>query len=147
MASTTFTGPVTSRNGFVGATTGALNGTLGATTPASASVTTFSQNGARTLTAQTLAATGSTQGGAAAITGSVVIVTVTASTQGVKLPTAAAGARVEVFASRTVGNKVYPFSGDVISGAATNASITLASNKGAIFQAVDAVTWRYIKGA
>lgn len=96
---------------------------------------------------ETLAATGATQGGAAQISKSRVFVTVTASTQGVKLPTAVAGARVEINAPATVGVKVYPFSGDKFSGVATNTAVVIASGKGNIYNAIDSLTWRVIKGA
>lgn len=106
---------------------------------------TVDQIGAGTF--QTLAATGSTQGGAAQITAHRVFVTVTASTQGVKLPTAVTGAQVMINAASTVGVKVYPFTGDKFSGVATNTAVVIASGKGNIYNAIDSLTWRVIKGA
>lgn len=96
---------------------------------------------------ETLAAAGATQGDAAQISARRVFVTVTASTQGVKLPEAVAGAQVSVMTSPTVGVKVYPATGDVIAGAATNAAVALASGNGNIYNAIDATTWRVIAGA
>lgn len=127
--------------------TGAVNGTLGATTPATASVTDLTVNGIRTEVPQILAAAGASQGTAAAITKSRVIVTVTASTQGVKLPTAATGKVVSVNVGGTVGVLVYPGTSDKISTASTNAAVLLAADKGNIYIAKDAVTWLVTKGA
>lgn len=126
---------------------GAFNGTVGATTPAAGVFTNLSQTGYRIAVPQTLAAAGATQGNAAAITSSVVMVTVTASTQGVKLPTAVTGLQVTICAASGKGVKVYPFSGDRIQGAATNAAVALVLNKSSIFIAADAVNWRVVKGA
>ena len=94
-----------------------------------------------------LAAAGASQGNAAQISKRRVFVTVTASTQGVKLPTAVAGAEVIVCAASAVGVKVYPFLGDRIQGAATNAAVALVLNKSSIFEAVDSINWRVVKGA
>lgn len=96
---------------------------------------------------QILAAAGATQGTAGVITGSYVIVTVTASTQGVKLPTAATGKYVQVFCPGTKGVLVYPFAGDKISTASTNASVLLVLDKANIYVAKDAITWVVQKGA
>lgn len=135
-------------NGIVAGTfTGVFNGTLGATTPSTASVTDFTQNGVQTNTPQILAAAGATQGNAGVITKSTVIVTVTASTEGVKLPTAATGKRVQVFCPGTVGVKVYPNTGDKISTASTNAAVALVADKANLYIAKDATTWAVMKGA
>jgi hypothetical protein len=106
-----------------------VNAALGSTTPAAEAVLALTQNGAQVSMPQILAAAGATQGTAGAITKGTVIVTVTASTQGVKLPTAATGQRVRVMCPGTVGVKVYPNTGDKIS------------------TAKDAVTWAVQKGA
>lgn len=95
---------------------------------------------------QTLAAAGASQGNAAVISKARVFVTVTASTQGVKLPTAVAGAQVQINAPATVGVKVYPFLADKFSGVATNTAVVLASGKANIYSAIDALTWRVMKG-
>ncbi len=126
---------------------GTFNGTVGATIPAAGSFTTLTRTGYTISVPQTLAAAGATQGDAAAITSSVVMVTVTASTEGVKLPTAATGLQVTVCAASAKGCKVWPFAGDRIQGAATNAAIALVLNKSSIFIAADAVNWRVVKGA
>lgn len=102
--------------------------------------------GSRTFT--TVAAAGATQGNATAIADAAVTVkvTVTASTEGVKLPTAVTGKRVEIFADPSVGVKVYPFLNDKIGSASTNTAVALAKNKSNIYQAFDAVTWRVVVG-
>lgn len=96
-----------------------------------------------------LAAAGATQGNASVIpdTASIITVTVTASTQGVKLPTAATGKRVTVAAASAKGVKVYPATNDRIHGAATNAALALPLNRTYTFIAVDTATWRVQKGA
>ena len=57
---------------------------------------------------QVLAAVGATQGGAGVITSGVVRVTVTASTEGVRLPTAVTGREVNAYVPGTIGALVYP---------------------------------------
>lgn len=96
-----------------------------------------------------LAAAGATQGTATQIpdTASVIIVTTTLSSEGVKLPTAATGKRVTVVAMSAKGVKVYPFTDDRIQGAASNVAVALVLNKTSQFLAVDAVNWRVFKGS
>lgn len=130
-----------------GSFTGTFNGILGGTTPAAATVTDFTQNGVLTLIPQAAAAAGSTQLGATLITKSVVMVSVTASSQGVRLPTAATGRQVTICAASAKGVKVYPFLGDRIQGAATNAAVALVLNKSSIYIASDTINWRVVKGA
>lgn len=94
-----------------------------------------------------LAAAGATQGNATAITKMLTIVTVTASTEGVKLPLAATGLMRRIFCPGTVGVKVYPNTGDKISTAATNAAVALVADKSNLYIAKDATTWAVMKGA
>lgn len=124
-----------------------VNGLVAGTLTGNFNALNFTVSGTFTSVPQTLAATGATQGNAAQITKSVVMVTVTASTQGVKLPTAATGLRVIVCAASAKGVKVYPFLGDRIQGAATNAAVALVLNKSSIYIAADATNWRVVKGA
>lgn len=93
------------------------------------------------------AAAGSTQAGAAALTKYLNIITCTASSQGVKLPTAATGVQVRVMIGGTKGVKVYPFSGDRISTAATNVAVALAADKANLYVAQNASLWLVQKGA
>ncbi len=127
--------------------TGTFNGVVGGTTPAAATVTDFTTNGVVTETAQTLAAAGATQGTATLITKSVVIVTVTASTEGVKLPASPTGKRVAVLADPAVGVKVYPNAGCQIEGIATNTAQALVKAKANIYYGVSATKWRAVVGA
>lgn len=96
---------------------------------------------------QILAATGATQGNAALISAVRVLVTVTASTEGVKLPAASTGKMVQVFCPGAVGVKVYPFTGDKISTASTNAAVALVADKANIYIAKDQTTWAVQRGA
>lgn len=100
-----------------------------------------------TFIPQVLAAAGATQGAAGAITKSRVIVTVTASTQGVKLPTAATGLEVRVMVPGTVGVKVYPAANAKIDTAATNTAQALVAGKANVFLARDTTRWVTMKGA
>lgn len=98
---------------------------------------------------QTVAAAGASQGNATAVNanlGHVIVVTVTASTEGIKLPTASTGDRWTVLANPTVGVKVYPPTGGAIAAGATNASFAVAKATASIFVAVNKTAWRVIKG-
>jgi hypothetical protein len=101
------------------------------------------------LTPQLVAATGSnSQAGAAPITTpSAVVVTVSASSRGVRLPAASSGLTELVNNAGANPVRVFPAAGDRIGAAATNASIALDAGKGGIFFAQDDTTWRVILGA
>jgi hypothetical protein len=101
------------------------------------------------LTPQLLQATGSnSQSNAAPIsTPSVVVVKVSASTRGIRLPVAATGLTELITNAGAHSLHVFPASGNRIGTAATNASTTVAAGKGGIFFAQDATTWRVILGA
>lgn len=99
---------------------------------------------------QTVAAAGATQGNAtliSAVKGAVVKVTVTASTEGVKLPVASTGMRVTILADPSVGVKVYPNTGGFIGASASNAAVALVKAKGTIYVAIDKLHWRVVTGA
>jgi hypothetical protein len=98
-------------------------------------------------TPQTLAATGATQGNAAQITAQLVFVTITASTEGVKLPSAVPGMEVTVCADTAKGVKVYPATNAKIGSAATNVAVALAANKTAKYYAFSTTQWRVMTGA
>jgi hypothetical protein len=90
----------------------------------------------------TIAAAGSAQGDAEALTGSFNTVTGADGTKGVVLPAARAGLKVDVYNSvATNGLKVYPATGDDINDGTTNAAITIEGKTLASFTAVDATTW------
>lgn len=152
-------------SGLITATSGvagAVNGTLGAGTPAAATVTTLGANSTATLTngltrggaqistVSFVAAAGATQGNATAIAAgqSTVVVTVTASTEGVKLPTAATGKRVDIFADPSVGAKVYAAAAGQKIGTATTATtaFALAKNTATVFLAKNTTQWLVLKG-
>jgi len=93
----------------------------------------------------TIAAAGSTQGDATALTKPVNTVTGADGTKGVLLPAAVAGLVVEVYNSvATHGLKVYPASGDDINDGSADAAVTIEGKSHAIFRALDAATWAAI---
>lgn len=103
--------------------------------------------GINTNPPQVLAAVGATQGNAGVITKSRVIVTVTASTEGVKLPVAATGMEVRVHVPGTIGVKVYPNTNGKIDAVATNTAQALVAGKANIYFARDTTRWVTLKGA
>lgn len=126
------------------------NGANGGATAGAGSFTALTQNGALTELPQTVVAAGSnSQTNATAITNSLVIVaTVSATTRAVKLPAAATGRKVEIRNAAGTAVKVYPATGDKIGAAATNAvGAAIATLKGNIYAAKDAVTWLVLTGA
>lgn len=111
---------------------------------------TVNTGGTVTNSYQTVTAAGATQGSATAITQSKAIVTValTASTKGVRLPTAATGLEVLVGNAATFGVKVYPATNGKIGASATNATDTvLAINKANRYYAVNTTRWIVLRGA
>jgi hypothetical protein len=99
----------------------------------------------------TYTAAGTSQGTATALTAfkNLITVALTASTKGVKLPTAVTGLEILVANGATFGAKVYPASGAQIGAASTNAadSTVLAINKANRYLAVSAVKWIVLRGA
>jgi hypothetical protein len=155
-----------------GSYTGNFDGIVGATTPAAGTFTTLHATGAVTadttvgvtglatltggasivgplkVTPQLIAAAGATQGAATAITKPVAIITTcTASSEGIKLPTAATGLMVHILSLCTQGTKVYPATGGRIKSSATNAAVVLAGFKGNIYVAKNTTQWSVIVGA
>lgn len=122
----------------------AAPGEIGGTTPGKGNFAGLSNSGASSTTPSTVAAAGATQGNATAIGASVtdVIVTVTASTQGLKLPTASLGKRLRVWPDTVKGNKLYPATGGKVGAAATNAAISVVANKPVDLLGVSATAWR-----
>ncbi len=109
------------------------------------------QNGTFTMAPQIVSAAGASQGTATAITKALAIVTVatTASTHGVKLPTAVTGLMVYVAnAATTFGVKIYPATNGKIGAAATNVADTvLAKNKANLYIARNTTFWVVQRGA
>jgi hypothetical protein len=108
-------------------------------------------SGLQTDVPQLVTAAGATQGNATAITSSLAIINVatTASTHGVKLPTASTGLVVTVGNLGAFGTKVYPATGDKIGAASTNAadSTVLAINKANTYIALNTTLWTVQRGA
>ncbi len=91
---------------------------------------------------KTVAATGSDQGGAAALTGIVNVVTAGDDTKGVVLPSAAAGTGIVfVLNSGSAGLKIYPASSDKINNGSADAAVTILENTFALFVATAADNW------
>lgn len=111
----------------------------------------YGANASLAIAPQNITATGTTQLGAALITSALAVITIaaTASTHGVRLPSAATGIVVQVGNHGAFGAKVWPFAGDKIGAAATNAadSTVLAINKMNTYQAIDATNWVVNRGA
>lgn len=91
---------------------------------------------------KTVAATGSAQGDAAALTGVVNVVTGGDDTTGVILPTAATtSGLVMVLNSGSAGLDIYPATGDKINNGSANAPITILENTFALLVATAADNW------
>ncbi len=89
-----------------------------------------------------VAAAGSAQGDAAALTAGINTVSAADGTKGVILPAAKAGLVVEVYNEHaTNGLKVYPATGDDINDGSANASITMEGKGIARFTGLDTTTW------
>lgn len=110
-------------------------------------------NGSVVEKPQLLTAAGTTQLGAAAILATValaiVTVAATASTHGVRLPTAVTGKVVQVANAGAFGVKVYPSTNGKIGAASTNANDTtvLAVNKANTYTALNKTFWVVNRGA
>lgn len=103
---------------------------------------------ALSMVPQLIAAAGATQAAAPLITNALVFITVcTASARGVRLPTASTGKMVYIFSACTQGTKVYPFAGDKIQTAATNAAVVQTGLKGVVYAAKDTLVWYANRGA
>ncbi len=130
---------------------GVCNNLTGNGTAQAITGTNITQNGTFTMTPQILSAAGASQGTATAITKALAIVTVatTASTHGVRLPTAATGLMVYVAnAATTFGIKIYPATNGKIGAAATNVTDTvLAKNKANLYIAKNTTFWVVQRGS
>lgn len=89
-----------------------------------------------------VAATGSEQGDAAALTAGINTVSAADATKGVILPAAKAGLVVQVYNEHaTNGLKVYPATGDDINDGSANAAVTMEGKGLARFVGLDTTTW------
>lgn len=93
----------------------------------------------------TVAAAGTVQGDATALTNTITYVSAADGDKGVVLPTAAAGkVRLVYNTHASSGLKVYPAASDDINDGTTNAAVTIEGKTLAIFAALDATTWAAI---
>lgn len=96
------------------------------------------------LSIGSLAATGSTNADAAALSveGAVVVqVTAADGTKGVILPRSAAGAEIRIHNIANAVLKVYPHVGGDINDGTTDASVNVSAKKPGVFVNLDGVTW------
>ena len=126
MASTTFSGPVTSQNGFIGNVTGNVTGNIA---------------GNQVIPVATVAAAGSDQAGAALLSAGFNYVTGADDAKGVKLPTAVAGTIVIIKVGPGADLKVYPNTSDKINDGLANAAITVVDDVCFMLIAKDATDW------
>lgn len=89
----------------------------------------------------TVAAAGSAQGDAAALSFGINVVTGPDDTKGVRLPTAVAGKVVIIKVGDGADLKVYPATGAAINGIATNGAITVVDDVSFMLYAVSATQW------
>ncbi|MBY0513077.1 MAG: hypothetical protein K2P78_04100, partial [Gemmataceae bacterium] len=131
-----------------GGTAGALTITTGAKNGGTGGAIVIGDTNAASLTfgvmpripTATVAAAGTVQGDAAAITEGLTLVT-GSTNAGVILPSAVAG--MQVIVKNNVGGnmKVWPNASDAINAGAANAAYTMATLTTALFVALDATTW------
>ena len=135
MASTTFSGPVTSTGGFVGDVTGNVTGDITGDINPDEPIN-YSQE-----TGITAFATGG-QGSATALTKEFNNVT-TCATAGdsVALPAAVIGLSITVKNSGAASLAVFPASGDSINALAVNLSVNVAVGSWMTFRAISATVW------
>lgn len=89
-----------------------------------------------------IAAAGSAQGDATAVTAGINTVSAADGTKGVILPAAKAGLQIEVYNEHaTNGLKVYPATGDDINDGSANAAVTTEGKTRAVFVGLDTATW------
>lgn len=135
--------------GVTGAFTAtSVDAPVGSVTPAAGTFTNLASTGTQKGSVAVIAAAGATQGSATLI-GAVlnVIVTATASTEGVKLPVATTGREVRIFSSGTVGALVYPNTNGKIESSSTNTAVLIAAGKGNLYVAKNTTQWFVVKGA
>lgn len=130
------------------------NGTSASLTASALAIgtsTALANAGTLKIQPQIVSTAGASQGNATAITKALAIITVntTASTHGVRLPTAATGLMVWIAnAATTFSFKIYPATNGKIGAAATNATDTvLAKNKANLYIALNTTYWAVQRGS
>lgn len=93
------------------------------------------------LATRTVAATGSAQGGAAALLEGFNLVTGADDAKGVVLPPAEAGKVVIIKVGDGADLKVYPATGDAINALSANAAMTVVDDVCFMLVAYDSTTW------
>jgi len=124
-----------------GAVSAASASVTGAVTAGSVSAGTVTATSSLVIKTATVAAAGSAQGDAAAVTTGFTLVSAADGTKGVILPTASAGLICIIKNGAAANLKVYPNTSDAINAGAANAAYTLAANTSTLLVAYDATTW------
>jgi cytoskeletal protein CcmA (bactofilin family) len=88
-----------------------------------------------------ITAAGSTQGDATSLTETVNVVTTASANQGVKLKSAVAGLKVEIYNNTSANIKVYPNTSDTIDGGSANAAKTLGARSSMILVCSNSTDW------
>ena len=127
VAGTTITGATISGGSISGAT--------------SVSASDLTTTGGLYLKTATVAATGSTQANAAAVSDGFTLVTAADATKGVVLPAAVAGRTVILKNNANAVLKVWPASGDAVNAIAADSNYVLAAYTSSLLVAYDATTW------
>ena len=91
--------------------------------------------------AGTVTAAGTTQGDATVLTKTVNMITTATASQGVKLPSAAAGLTIKVINTTAVTIVVYPNTSDVIDGGTVNVGVNLSPYSSVELVAQDDTDW------
>lgn len=114
-------------------------GTISSATSVSASDITTT--GGLYLKSATVAATGSTQANAAAVSDGFTLVSAADGTKGIVLPAAIAGRTVILKNGAAAILKVWPAVGDAINAIAVDSNYVLAANTSSLLIAYDSTTW------
>ena len=124
--------------GAITAASASVSGALSAGSVSSASVT---ASGDLFIKSATVAATGSVQGDAAAVTSGFTLVSAADGTKGVVLPAAAAGLVCIIKNNAAAALKIYPASGDAINALSANAAYSITNLTSTVLVAYDSTTW------
>lgn len=115
----------------------------GAVSAGSVSASTVTASGSLVIKSATVAATGNSQGTAAAVAAGFTLATAADGTKGVVLPAASAGL-VVIIKNDDAANailKVYPATGDGINAVAVNSAYSMAAKTSMLLVAYDSTTW------
>ena len=115
-----------------------VTGALTAGSVSSASVT---ASGNLFIKSATVAAAGSAQGNAAAVTSGFTLVSAADGTKGVVLPAASAGLVCIIKNNAAAALKIYPASGDAINALSPDAAYSITNVTSTILVAYDSTTW------